>query len=180
MSFKAFAYSAALLSFLSAGAIHAAKPVVGRGDAGSCAALVGRTIAPDTVIQSATYASEGDTVSNIKVAVPFCRVIGVVTPTPDSHIGFEVWLPPLSAWNGDFRGEGSGGSAGAISPGAMRDALLSGYATMSTDNGHLDDSTGSQILAFRHPEKRIDLAWRAPPPPTIPAQGLGRDVYWKP
>jgi feruloyl esterase len=179
MSFKAFAYSAALLSLLSAGAIYAAKPVLGRGDAGSCAALVGRTIAPNTVIQSAAYASEGDTVSNIKVSVSFCRVIGVVTPTSDSHIGFEVWLPPATAWNGDFRGEGSGGSAGAISPGAMRDALLSGYATMSTDNGHLNDATGSQMWAFRHPEKRIDWAWRALHLSTIAAKVVVREFFGK-
>jgi feruloyl esterase len=177
MSFKAFAYSAALLSLLSAGTIYAAKPVLGRGDAGSCAALIGRTIAPNTVIQSAAYASEGDTVSNIKVSVPFCRVIGVVTPTSDSHIGFEVWLPPATSWNGDFRGEGSGGSAGAISPGAMRDALLSGYATMSTDNGHLNDATGSQMWAFRHPEKRIDWAWRALHLSTLAAKVVVREFF---
>ena len=60
----------------------------------------GRAIAPNTVIQSAEYLPEGSTVGTAKVSIPFCRVIGVATPTADSHIGFEVWLPPASGWNG--------------------------------------------------------------------------------
>src|SRR5437868_5316431 len=114
---------AALLPALTASAADSSH-----GDAASCAALAGKTIAPNTVIQSADYLAEGGSVGATKVAVPFCRMIGVATPTADSHIGFEVWLPPASQWNGKFRGEGSGGSAGAISPGPMRDALAMGYA----------------------------------------------------
>src|SRR6516225_8586266 len=136
---KAIASTAALAPFLLSGALHAANTPSGQGDAQSCSALTGRTISPNTVIQSADYLESGGTVVTTKIDVAFCRVIGVTTPTPDSHIGFEVWLPPASQWNGKFRGEGSGGSAGAISPGPMREALLSGYATMSTDNGHLTD-----------------------------------------
>jgi feruloyl esterase len=176
---KTFAYIAVLLPLLSTSGSYAAKPVMGRGDAGSCAALAGRTVAPNTVIESATYASEGDTVSNVKISVPFCRVVGVARPTSDSHIGFEVWLPPASSWNGDFRGEGSGGSACAISPDPMRDALLSGYATMSTDNGHLNDATSSQMWAFRHPEKKIDWAWRALHVSTIAAKIVVEQFYGK-
>src|SRR5580698_10876606 len=136
---------------------QAAKP---QGDAASCAALAGKTIAPNTVVQSADYLADGGTVGTTKVSVPFCRAIGVATPTADSHIGFEVWLPPASSWNGNFRGEGSGGSAGAISPGPMRDALAMGYATMSTDNGHVDGANGEHGLswAYHHPEKMIDWA----------------------
>src|ERR1039457_7633636 len=43
----------------------------------------------------------------------FCRVTGVLKPTPDSYIRFEVWLP-ASNWNGKLLGVGNGGSAGAI------------------------------------------------------------------
>ncbi|MEO8302469.1 MAG: hypothetical protein ABI608_11770, partial [Rhizomicrobium sp.] len=104
---------AALVAALAGGG-QAAKPAA--GDTASCSALAGRTIAPNTVIQSAEYLPGGGTVGTTKISVPFCRVIGVATPTSDSHIGFEVWLPPMAQWNGNFRGEGSGGSAGAISP----------------------------------------------------------------
>ena len=176
---KTFVSVAALLPALAA---SAAKPVMGHGDAASCAALAGRTIAPNTRIESAEYLPDGGTVGTTKVSIPFCRAIGVVTPTPDSHIGFEVWLPPASAWNGNFRGEGSGGSAGAISPGPMRDALMSGYATMSTDNGHLDGQSGGYGLswAYKHPEKMIDWAWRALHLSTIAAKKTVAVFYGKP
>src|SRR5215475_10691825 len=105
-----------IVALLPALAASAAKPPSGHGDAQSCDALAGKTIAADTVIQSAEYLEHGGTVGTAKVTSPFCRVIGVATPVADSHIGFEVWLPPASQWNGKFRGEGSGGSAGAISP----------------------------------------------------------------
>src|SRR5579862_8435816 len=38
----------------------------------------------------------------------FCRVQGVMQPSSDSHIEFEVWLP-TSEWNGKYLGIGNGG-----------------------------------------------------------------------
>ena len=35
----------------------------------------------------------------------FCRVKAVATPSADSDINIEVWLPG-SGWNGKFRGQG--------------------------------------------------------------------------
>ena len=35
-----------------------------------------------------------------------CRVRLVLTPTPDSLINMELWLPPLEKWNGKFMGVG--------------------------------------------------------------------------
>jgi feruloyl esterase len=158
--------------------VHA-KPA---DDAASCTALAGRSIAPNTKIESAEFLEGGGTVGTTKVTVPFCRAIGLATPTRDSHIGFEVWLPPASKWNGNFRGEGSGGSAGAISPGPMRDALMAGYATMSTDNGHLDGAAGGYGLswAYKHPEKMVDWAWRALHVSTIAAKKTITAFYGKP
>ena len=43
----------------------------------------------------------------------FCRVKAVATPSADSDIKIEVWLP-ASGWNGRFRGQGNGGFAGEI------------------------------------------------------------------
>ena len=73
-------------------------------DAARCVALAGKKVGPDTVIESAQWRPDGDTVGGTRVTTPFCRAIGVATPTSDSRIGFEVWLP-LSAWNGKFVGE---------------------------------------------------------------------------
>src|SRR5262249_2584228 len=43
-----------------------------------------------------------------------CRVQLVLTPTSDSLIKMELWLPPLEKWNGKFMGVGNGGFAGSI------------------------------------------------------------------
>ena len=66
---------------------------------------------------------------------PFCRVAGVIAPTPESQIVFELWLP-LGNWNGKFAGVGNGGWAGVISYGPLADQLRRGYAAASTNTGH--------------------------------------------
>lgn len=89
---------------------------------------------------------------------PFCRVIGVVQPT----INFEVWLPPASGdrqWNGKFNGVGNGGMAGFINYDAMMQSLARGYATASTDTGHIQ-RPGDDSWALGHPELVVDFASR--------------------
>jgi hypothetical protein len=75
---------------------------------------------------------EGSAIPNLPA---FCRVAGMIKPTPDSDIEFEIWMPS-SGWNGKFQGIGNGGYAGSIGFGAMGAALAHGYATASTDTGH--------------------------------------------
>ena len=48
----------------------------------------------------------------------FCRVAATASPTSDSVIKFEVWMPAAN-WNGKFQGVGNGGWAGSISYGAL-------------------------------------------------------------
>jgi hypothetical protein len=98
----------------------------------------------------------------------FCRVQGVMEPSSDSHIEFEVWLP-ASGWNGRYMGTGNGGYAGAIgystgpvastSPG-LAEALLDGYAVSATDTGHKARGDDAQ-WALGHPEKIVDYGYRA-------------------
>ena len=52
----------------------------------------------------------------------FCRVGATLTPSSDSDIKIEVWLPAAD-WNGKFQAVGNGGWAGAISYGALASAL---------------------------------------------------------
>src|SRR6185503_19050648 len=181
---KTIAFTASASMLVLAGALTTIQAQPPRGDAAGCTALAGRKIAPDTVIETSEWLGNGGTVGGTRVEVPFCRVAGVATPSADSHIGFEVWLPPVSQWNGKFRGEGSGGSAGSLSPGPMREALLAGYATMSTDNGHLTDTKdplggSGQGWAYKHPEKMIDWAWRALHLSTVAAKQVVTDFYGK-
>jgi feruloyl esterase len=88
----------------------------------------------------------------------FCRVEAVARPTSDSEIRFEVWMPPLDAWNGRFQAVGNGGYQGSISYAAMAAALRRGYATASTDTGHTGDD---MKFGQGHPEKIVDYAYRA-------------------
>src|SRR5262245_30148099 len=44
----------------------------------------------------------------------FCRVAATLTPTSDSEIRIEVWLPE-SRWNGKLESVGNGAWAGTIS-----------------------------------------------------------------
>ena len=57
----------------------------------------------------------------------FCRVTATLTPSSDSDIKIEVWLP-ASGWNGKFQAVGNGGWAGTIPYPAMAAALARGYA----------------------------------------------------
>jgi feruloyl esterase len=87
----------------------------------------------------------------------FCRVAMTLTPSPDSDIKSETWLP-LSGWNGKFQEVGNGGWNGFIQYAALATALRKGYATASTDTGHVGDTAS---FAPGHPEKLIDFGYRA-------------------
>ena len=81
----------------------------------SCASLARQQL-PSTKITTAEAISTGSftpagSTNVIGNLPPFCRVAGVIAPTPESQIVFEVWLP-LDNWNGKFAGVGNGGWAG--------------------------------------------------------------------
>jgi feruloyl esterase len=90
-------------------------------------------------------------------APAFCRVAVTSTPTSDSDIKIEVWLP-ASGWNGKLLAVGNGGWAGTISYPALAGALAMGYAAASTDTGH---TTPGASFAVGHPEKLVDYAHRS-------------------
>src|SRR5262245_57221411 len=50
-----------------------------------------------------------------------CRVAMFLTPSSDSHIEVEVWLP--EKWKGKFRAVGVGGGGGSISYGSLASAI---------------------------------------------------------
>jgi len=108
----------------------------------------------------------------------FCRVAATLTPSSDSDIKVEVWLPAsaggVAAWNGKFQAVGNGGWAGVISYPAMADALRAGYATASTDTGHVG---GRGTFALDHPEKLIDFSWRSEHEMTVKAKALIEAFY---
>jgi len=91
-----------------------------------------------------------------KALPAFCRVAGVIKPTGDSDIKFEVWMPAEN-WNGKFQGVGNGGFAGSITYSGLAGSVARGYAAASTDTGH---SGGSAEWAPGHPEKVVDYGHR--------------------
>jgi feruloyl esterase len=87
----------------------------------------------------------------------FCRVAATLKPTRDSDIKMELWLPS-SGWNGKFQAVGNGAFNGSIGYPAMMAALARGYATSSTDTGHVGNSAS---FGLGHSEKVTDFGWRA-------------------
>ena len=122
----------------------------------SCVQLASITL-PNAAVTAARVYPAGEFTSGRTFQVPaFCRVMATATPTPDSDIKVEVWLP--EAWNGKLLGVDNGGFSGAINYAALAGAVTKGYAAVSTDTGH----TGDQMeFGIGHPEKIVDWAYRS-------------------
>jgi feruloyl esterase len=107
-------------------------------------------------------ANAGSNANADQTAIPaHCRVKMVFTPTKESQINAELWLP-AEGWNGRFLAVGNGGWAGSIQGyGDMRMALRRGYATAGTDTGHSQADGPNGMFALGKQEKLIDFAYRA-------------------
>jgi feruloyl esterase len=145
----------------------------------TCESLASLTL-PNTTITLAQPVAAGDFTPPDRGrphAVPaFCRVAATLKPTADSDIKVEIWLP-AAGWNGELQVVGNGGWAGSISYGAMAEALRDGYATSSTDTGHVG---GSGSFALGHPEKLIDFGYRSEHEMTLKAKALVAAFYGNP
>ncbi len=151
--------------------------------AADCGSLANRTFPGNATISAATLVTSGtlvtpanQTLTNLPV---FCRVQGISQPTTDSNIYFEVWLPQTT-WNGKFLSSGEGGYAGALNytrlglDGGLDELLRRGYATASTDTGHVSSNT---FWAIGHPEKAVDYLYRSKHLVTLAAKGLIAAYY---
>ena len=87
----------------------------------------------------------------------FCRIAATLTPTADSEIKIEVWMP-MSGWNQKLLAVGNGAWAGSISYDDLAAPLAQGYAAASTDTGH--GGRGAEFIPG-HPEKVVDFSHRA-------------------
>jgi feruloyl esterase len=129
----------------------------------TCEGLASLTLPHTTItaaqsIPAGTYtAPDGEVFTNMPA---FCRVAATLTPTSDSSIEIEVWMP-ASVWNGRFEGVGNGGFAGAIPYSPIATGTQLGYATVGTDTGHMGSSSDDGSFALGHPEKIIDFGYRA-------------------
>ena len=98
----------------------------------------------------------------------FCRVVAEVSPTADSAIKMEVWMP-TAGWNSKYQGQGNGGFAGMIGYPALGASIKRGYAAAGTDTGH---TGGEAAWALGHPEKVIDFGYRAIHEMTLKAKAI--------
>jgi feruloyl esterase len=140
-----------------------------------------RTITSTEIVPAGNFVPQGSK-NGLGELPSFCRVAALLTPTADSRIRIEVWLP-VSHWNGKFLAVGSGGWGGSIAYPGMAEALRRGYATAATDDGHTGPSAS---FAMGDREKLIDFAYRAEHEMTVTAKALivayyGRSArysYW--
>jgi feruloyl esterase len=103
----------------------------------------------------------------------YCRVALTLSPTSDSDIKAEVWLPTEN-WNGKLQASGNGGWSGSISATTLASGLARGYATAMSDLGHQGSSAS---FALGHPEKLIDFAYRAAHETTVAAKAIVSAYY---
>lgn len=154
--------------------------------AASCENLLNAKL-PDTTIASAAVVAAGAFAPpqaeppglgsvDYKALPAFCRVTGVLKPSTDSDIRFEVWLP-VAGWNGRFQGIGNGGFAGSINYNAgLANAVANGYAAASTDTGHEQQDIRAG-WALGHPEKIVDFAYRAIHLTAVTGKALTESFY---
>jgi len=103
----------------------------------------------------------------------FCRVMTTLTPSSDSTIKIEVWLPS-SGWNYDLQAIGNGGWNGTMGYGPLAEAVKRGFAAAGTDTGH---QGGSASFAMGHPEKLTDFAYRAVHEMTVASKVIIQNFY---
>jgi hypothetical protein len=150
----------------------------------NCAALSKLTLPNTTISRAQTQAAgpfnlpqaagnqEGNPFRNTPA---FCRVVLKLTPSADSNIAVELWLPEQN-WNHKFLGIGNGGFAGAIDYARLATEVQQNYAAAATDTGH----TGTFIdadWAIGHPEKVADFGYRAIHEMTVAAKAITRAYY---
>jgi len=117
----------------------------------------------------------------------FCRVVLLSTPSAESRIGIEVWMP-LSRWNGRLMGTGSGGYPLGVNYEALIDGVKAGFAVSNTDLGlaaHIDSIRGPDgqdvtTLFIGHPVRLVDFGSRATHEMTLLSKQLAARFYGRP
>ncbi len=135
-----------------------------------CESLAKLTLAATTITRAESVPAAGNLPAS-------CQVAGVIKPSSDSEVRFELWMPS-AGWNGRFQGAGNGGFAGSINYPGMRAALAGGFATASTDTGHKGGVTDA-AWALGHPEKIVDFGYRAVHLMTVDAKAIIHAFYGK-
>jgi poly(3-hydroxybutyrate) depolymerase len=149
--------------------LSAAKPAM---LVGTCEELIPKLSAlPGTKVTSAKSVPAGEVEVGGNPVGEHCLVTGSMdnrTGEPNGTpyaIGFEMRLP--LNWNGRFWYQGNGGIDGTIQPalgnlggGPVTDALLQGFAVISSDAGHDNRKTHGPLFGL-DPQARLDYGYQA-------------------
>ena len=173
---------AAALYSLNPPVLQARTPPSATPPAGvACESLVGLALQDGTITSATTItapyqttASSGTALITVSAPFPFCKVTATLTPTSDSSIVTELWMPNPANWNGKFLGVGNGALTGAIWHTSMVRPLQNGFAVANSDLGH-PISTANWALG--HPEKVIDYAYRGDHVTAIASKAIVNAFY---
>lgn len=124
-------------------------------------------------IPSSPFAENHD----MRISTPVCRVTAFATPTADSHIEIELWLPESAQWNGKFEAVGNGGFIGAVNYQELAAGFARGYSVAATDTGH---EGADESWALGHPQKLIDWSYRAVHIMTVTSKQFVKAYYGRP
>jgi len=173
---KAFALPVAVIAVLAFGGSGTVPRVAAAGPI-ACESLKQVPLTNGTLISAESVPAggftppgptNGSTATAFSNLPAFCRVTAKLTPTPDSDIRVEIWLP-LSGWNRKVQVAGNGGLGGTIPYPALAAAVRAGYASAGTDTGHVG---GNADFVAGHPEKLVDFAYRAIHEMTVSAKAV--------
>jgi feruloyl esterase len=103
----------------------------------------------------------------------FCRVTAMATPTPESAIVIELWIP-VSDWNGKLLGTGNLNFCGGVNSSELALGLREHYATAGTNRGH-EGCLPEPTLAS--PARMDDFGFRAVHLMTTTAKTLTATYY---
>src|SRR3954469_7459195 len=145
------------------------------------AALQVRAADPKSCTDLLSFRLSAGTVTKAEPVDPgsspaYCRVLATLTPSSDSDIKMELWLP-LENWNGKLEANGNGGWTGSINSSALSSGVKRGDASTMSDLGH----EGSRAaFALGHPEKLVDFGYRAAHEMTMAAKAITLAYYKRP
>ena len=170
-SFGALARGGAILVAVAA--------ISGPAAAASCEDLAGALLSNGS-ITAAQSIPAGDYTAPSGAVFPdmpaFCRLAATLTPTSDSFIRIELWMP-TGNWNNAYLATGGGGYAGTINYGELSGGLAQGFATANTDMGTSPATALDGRALTGHPQKQIDFAYRSTHLMNVVSKQLIVDFY---
>lgn len=150
--------------------------------ADSCTDLASLSV-PNTTITAAQSIPAGTYTAPDGSVYPdmpaFCRVAATSSPSSDSYIGTEVWMP-ATTWNGRYEGTGNGGYAGTIEYAFLELGVQLGFATANTDLGCVGCGVFDGDPNIGHPERWKDFGWRGTHEMTVVSKQIISAFYSQP